>query len=400
MKLGLLVPRYGVEVVGGTEHWLRLLCEHLAADRGWAVEVWTTCAVSAATWADEYPAGTVSVHGVTVHRHRSESGRNPDYLHQLPRLRRDPGAWSDVDAMDYIRLVGPVCPDAAGAAVDAAAGGALDLLAVTPYLYWPTVTAVPRAGRRVIFHGAAHDEPELYLPIMGDVFQAVGGFAFNSYAERELVERRFQVGHLPSRVIGNAVDEGHGDPARARAALGLDPDEPFVLCLGRVERAKGSEALAALWRTYAERRSGAGRLVFLGPDHETRTEPAGGPVVRAGRQPDEVKWGALAACELLIAPSAQESFSLVVLEAWLAGRPVLVNGRCGPTVEHCRRSGGGVWFEQYGDFEAGLDRLLGDPSLRHEMGARGGAYARREFAWPRILDRYEDLARTIVGRRG
>jgi len=182
--------------------------------------------------------------------------------------------------------------------------------------------------------------------------------------------------------------------------LGLDPDEPFVLCLGRVERAKGSEALAALWRTYAERRSGAGRLVFLGPDHETRTEPAGGPVVRAGRQPDEVKWGALAACELLIAPSAQESFSLVVLEAWLAGRPVLVNGRCGPTVEHCRRSGGGVWFEQYGDFEAGLDRLLGDPSLRHEMGARGGAYARREFAWPRILDRYEDLARTIVGRRG
>ena len=43
MKLGLVVPRYGTEVVGGTEHWLRTLCEHLVALRGWKAEVFTTC---------------------------------------------------------------------------------------------------------------------------------------------------------------------------------------------------------------------------------------------------------------------------------------------------------------------------------------------------------------------
>jgi glycosyltransferase involved in cell wall biosynthesis len=397
LKLGLLVPRYGEEVIGGTEHWLRLLCEHLVADRGWTVEVFTTCAKSAATWADEYRPGTVSLGGVTVHRHRSRSGRNADYLHQLGRLRRDPTSYGMDEAMEYVRLVGPVCPEA----VAAAEASACELVAVTPYLYWPTVTGVPRLGRRVIFHGATHDEPELYLPVMRPVFESVGGFAFNSFSERALVERRFSVGHVPSAVIGNAVDEGRGDPAEARRQLGLTPEEPFVLCVGRVERSKGTAALAAMWELYHHRRrSGpagpAPRLVLVGPEHDPID--AGPGVLVAGRQPDEVKWGALAGCEALVAPSARESFSLVVLEAWLAGRPVVVNGRCGPTVEHCRRSGGGVWYHDYGDFEAGLDLLLGDKALRGGLAARGGAYARRQFAWPRILDRYEELAGRILAR--
>jgi hypothetical protein len=77
MKLGLVVPRYGVDVVGGIEHWLRLLCEHLVALKQWDVEVFTTCAVSAATWADDLPPGDSELDGVTVHRRRSVSGRDP-----------------------------------------------------------------------------------------------------------------------------------------------------------------------------------------------------------------------------------------------------------------------------------------------------------------------------------
>lgn len=393
MRLGLLTPRYGDEVVGGTEHWLRTLCEHLVADRGWDVEVFTTCAVSAATWADEYPPATVDLRGVTVHRHRSVSGRDPHYLHQLGRLRRDPSAYTLEEAREYVRLVGPVCPGATRAAEACDA----DLVAVTPYLYWPAGTAVPAIGRRVVFHGAAHDEPELYLPVMPAVFSSVGGFAFNSFAERDLVERTFGVGHVPSAVIGNAVDEGVGDPTAARRALGLGPDEPFVLCVGRVERAKGTLTLAAMWDLYHRRRGGdAPRLVLLGPEHDP--VPAGPAVIRAGRQPEAVKWGALAACEVLVAPSAQESFSLVVLEAWLAGVPVVVNGRCGPTVEHCRRSRGGIWYDGYGEMEAGVDRLLAEPGRRRAMAAAGAAYARDVFGWERILDRYEELAGRVLDR--
>ena len=394
MKLGLLIPRYGEEALGGIENWLRSLCERLVAERGWEVDVYTTCASSAETWADDYPPGSTELNGVRVHRYRATSGRDPRYLHMIPRLRADPASVGEEWADRYLRLVGPVCPEA----VAAAAGAPCHAVAVAPYLYWPAVEGVPALGPRVVFHPAAHDEPELHLPPMRRVFAAAGGFAYNTFAERELVESTFPVGHLPSEVVGIAVKGERGDPLHARRSLGLDPGERYVLCVGKVERAKGCAVLADMWRIYRQRRPDAPRLVFVGPVHDRIDAPDG--VLLAGRQPEEVKWGALAGCEAVVSPSAQESFSLVVLEAWLAGRPVVVNSRCGPTVEHCLRSGGGLIFDGYGELEVAFDVLLGDAALARTLAERGRSYAETVFAWPTVLDRYERLVAAVARMAG
>jgi len=392
VRLGIVLPRYGADVVGGTEHWLQTLAEHLVAERGFEVEVFTTCATSAVTWADELPPGTTELHGVTVHRHRSVSGRDPAYGALDPLIRRDPGGVPDHVARRFVELVGPVCPDV----LDHAEASACDLIAVTPYLFWPAVHGVPRLGRRVVFHGAAHDEAELHLRILRPVYAAAGGFAYNSFAERSLVERVFPVGQLPGCVVCNTVVERHGDPVAARQALGIG-EAPFLLCVGRVERTKGAHVLAEMFLEYKRRHPGPLKLVFIGPENErVERDP---DLVVAGRQPEAVKWGALRAAEVFVTPSAFESFSLVVLESWLAGRPVLVNGRCAATVEHCRRGHGGLWFDSYGTFEAALDRLLGDDDLRADLGRRGEAYARANFAWPPLLDRYESLCERVLARR-
>jgi glycosyltransferase involved in cell wall biosynthesis len=392
MKLGLVVPRYGMDVVGGIEHWLRSLCEHLVTLKGWDVEVFTTCAVSAATWADEMAPGESELDGVTVHRYRSVSGRDPRYLELNAQIRTTPELVPDALARRFVELVGPVCPQA----LDAAAESDCDLVAVAPYLFWPGVHGAPRRGRRVIFHSAAHDEPELHLPIMREVFQSVGGFAFNSFAEQALVERTFPIAHLPASVIGATVVSRPGDPGSARAVLGLAPGEPFVLCVGRVERAKGSHVLADLWHLYRRRRPGAPRLVLMGPVNEGLE--GDDDVVVAGRHSEEVKWGALEACEFAITPSAWESFSLVVLEAWLAGAAIVVNRRCAATLEHCVRSGGGLSFLDYADFEVVADRLLADPELRDRLVANGRSYTQRVFNWPAIVERYEALADRVLAR--
>ena len=391
MRLGIMLPRYGADVVGGTEHWLQMLAEHLIAERGWEVEVFTTCATSAVTWEDELEPGTSTLNGVTVHRHRSVSGRDPAYGALDPVVRRDPGLLPDAVASRFIELVGPVCPDV----IDHAEASTCDLVAVTPYLFWPAVHGVPRLGRRVVFHGAAHDEAELHFRIMRPVYGAVGGFAYNSFAERTLVERLFPVAHVPGCVVGNTVVERAGDPAAAEA-LGVG-DAPFVLCVGRVERTKGAHVLAEMFAEYKRRRPGPLKLVFIGPEHERVDRHP--DVVVAGRQPEAVKWGALGAAEVFITPSAFESFSLVVLESWLAGTAVLVNGLCAATMEHCRRGGGGLWFTSYATFEAALDRLLEDGDLRADLGRRGEAYARATFAWEPLLDRYEALCERVLARR-
>ena len=393
MRLGMVTPRWGPAVIGGTEYWLRLLGEHLAADLGWEVHAFTTCATSAVTWADALPPGTRVEGGVAVHRHRSVSGRSSTYAPLDAVVRRVPDLLPSAVAESFVSAVGPFNP----ALVDDAAGAGMDLVAVTPYLYRPAIDAVRRLGRRVVWHGAAHDEAELRLPMMPSTFEAVGGLSYNSFAERSLVEATFDVAHLPAAVVGNAVVESAGDAAAAREWIGLDADEPFVLCLGRIERVKGTHALAELWRTYRGRRPGAPRLVLLGSANQALAGDA--HVVVAGTCPEDVKWGALRAAEVLVAPSSWESFSLVVIEAWLAGTPVVVNSRCPPAVEQCRRSGGGLWFDSYAEFEVALDVLLGDSGLRDRLAGRGADFARRAYAWPAILDRYSALCDRVLEPR-
>ena len=105
------------------------------------------------------------------------------------------------------------------------------------------------------------------------------------------------------------------------------------------------------------------------------------------------KWDILADAQVMVTPSAYESFSLVVLEAWTLGVPVLVNGACAATMEHCQRSGGGLWFDSYRSFEATVDRLTGDAGLRAALGEAGRRYTARNYLWPSIIDRYTDVPR-------
>ena len=85
-------------------------------------------------------------------------------------------------------------------------------------------------------------------------------------------------------------------------------------------------------------------------------------------------------------------------EAWSVGIPVLVNQMCAATMEHCRRSGGGLWFTSYPEFEATLGRLVSDASLRAVLGSRGRAFVDRHFRWPVLVDRYDEFLTSVVAR--
>ena len=100
----------------------------------------------------------------------------------------------------------------------------------------------------------------------------------------------------------------------------------------------------------------------------------------------------------MVNPSPHEAFSIVLMEAFSVGLPVVVNGRCAATREHCERSGGGLWFESYATFEAVVDRLVADARLRRIMGGRGRTYVERNFRWPAIIDRYASFVARVGAR--
>ncbi|WP_245592569.1 glycosyltransferase [Actinomadura rifamycini] len=147
-----------------------------------------------------------------------------------------------------------------------------------------------------------------------------------------VARRLYAWGVAPERVVvvPNAVDAAAFafDPARrtaARAALGLAPGEPVVGAVGRLVPTKRFDLLVdALARPAL-----AGvRLLIVGDgpqrhalDRIAAARGVADRVVLAGGTADVA--GALAAMDVLAAPSVQETFGLGVLEGLAAGLPVL-----------------------------------------------------------------------------
>ncbi len=420
MKIAFVVPRYGPAIIGGAETAARLLAEHLVARKGWEVDVLTSCAEDFVTWDDVYPEGEEWINGVKVVRFRSTAGREPSFHPLSAVLLADPRAASMADAERWLDLQGPVTESLA----DAATHWDADALVFYPYLYYPTVRVIDRVTVPTILHPAAHDEPALHLPIFPRVFAAADALVFQTEAERHLVEHTFPVATHHQLLLGLGVDDPEADPddgghvaggerepvdgagaAGVAGAIGVAgtadvaspvPDVPYLLCLGRVDAHKGTTLLATYFARAKERRPGPLRLVLAGPVVEA--PPSHPDVDVVGSVSEADKWALLAGAEALVSPSPWEAFSLVVAEAWSARTPVLVNAACAATVEHCRRSRGGLTFDGYGEFEVVVDRLLDDPGFGQQLGQRGRDYVDARFRWPHVIDRYASFVESVVAR--
>jgi glycosyltransferase involved in cell wall biosynthesis len=250
--------------------------------------------------------------------------------------------------------------------------------------------AVPR-----VLHPAAHDEPALYLPVFGPTYSGADGICYHTAAERRLVQRVHHVAQIPQIVLGLGVGKVVEGGRAGGEILGIG-DRPYLVCVGRVDEHKGSAMLARFFALYKERHPGPLALALVGPVAAT-IEPHPDIVV-TGVVSEADKWDLVRDALVAVSPSALESFSLVVLEAWEQSVPVIVNATCDPTREHAERSGGGLWFESFREFEVTVDRLCADARLRAVLGARGHAYVERYYQWPALIRRYADFLMSVCER--
>lgn len=391
MNVVFVTPRYGPEVMGGAESASRLLAEHLAAEPGFEVSAYSTCALDDLTWENELPPGDTVMNGVSLTRFEV-AGRRPEAFFKVDgRLRRSPRHVSWHESQRWLELNGPHVPDLIGALQDDDA----DVAVFSPYLFLVTVAGIRAAPMPTVLHSAAHDEPALYFPAIGDAFARSDGLCYYTAAERRLVQRIYPVADKPQIVLGI----GLGDPVPGGRSgpdlLGLG-DRPYLVSVGRVDDHKGSAMLDAFFRRYKEHRPGPLALALVGPVAST-IEPHPDVVV-TGPVDEPTKWDLLRDALAAVSPSALESFSLVIMEAWEQAVPVVVNALCEPTRDHCEHSGGGLWFGSYRQFEVVIDRLCQDPELRRRLGASGRAYVQEHYQWPTLTARYARFLESVVER--
>jgi glycosyltransferase involved in cell wall biosynthesis len=390
MKLAFVVPRYGDGIVGGAETLTRGLAEHLAAD-GTAVEVLTTCARDHLTWSNALPPGRTAEGGVTVRRFpvRPRNQRRFDWLQKRILLGGRLGlAEEERWAEESVTSPGLF-------AHLEARGPDYDLVCFAPYLFGTTLGGVPRVAERAALIPCLHDEPFAHLEVVRRTFAACRGFIFNSAPEAALAEKLYGLGDRPAGVVGLGFDAPPPvDAAAFRARHGLTG--PLLLYLGRKEVGKNVHLLVEYARRYRETHRADLTLVLAGDGPVT--VPAGTDGVRDLGYLDRAdKTAAYAAATVVCQPSRNESFSIVLMEAWLAGTPVLVHAGCPVTSHHAFTSGGGLAFGDFYEFAGALDRLLDDADLRRRLAAQGRGYVEREYAWPAVMDRLHATLDRLVG---
>jgi glycosyltransferase involved in cell wall biosynthesis len=390
-RILFVVQRYGREVAGGAELHCREFATRLAG-RGHHVEVLTSRATSADGWDNVYPAGDEELDGVTVHRLGVDAPRNNAAFETMTAEVLWSGAPPSLAEQEEWRLLqGPTLPGLAPW-LEAHAQG-FDVVVHFSYLFATTWAGLPVSGRAAptVLHATAHDEPAFWLPAYDALFALPTRFAWSTEEERQLLLRRGAPD--AGAVIGVGVDLA--SPGRAesfRAVLGLGA-RPYLLFVGRVEAGKGSEELLSFFAAYKERHPGPLALVFVGPAEGRQ----GSDDVRfAGYVDDQQRADAIAGSLALVQPSFFESFSMVLTEAWAQRRPVLVQGHTDVLVGQVRRSGGGVYYRGFAEFEAAVELLTGRAELADELGLRGRAFAERSYRWDAVLDLYESLLATAA----
>lgn len=204
-------------------------------------------------------------------------------------------------------------------------------------------------------------------------------------------------------VIPNGIDEADfrvEDSCQFADRFGLGT-APFILFMGRLNPIKGPDLLLEAFCSIALKHPDI-HLVFAGPDGgmlDSLQKMAKGQgladrVHFIGYVGGRDKAEAYRSAEFLVIPSRQEAMSIVVLEAGIAGTPVLLTNRCG--FDEVATVGGGLVVEATArELAAGLDDMLAERMALKSMGERLQAHVRRNFTWDVIVSRFQDLYRRM-----
>jgi glycosyltransferase involved in cell wall biosynthesis len=379
-----VVPRYGAEVVGGAETLVRRLATR-AVPAGWRSSVATTCAVDHTTWRNELAPGAATVDGVNVLRF-SVDERDAD-RHARAHAAIVAGGASYLDEIEWLST--GVWSRELGRHLEQ---DAHDLAIFCPYLFGTTLWGAQVRPERAAVLPCLHDEPYARLTTVGRVMGAVRGCLFNAPGEERLAHRLHDI--RDGGVVGMGFDPPAG-PARAgfaeRHGLGA-----YVVYAGRLEEGKRVDVAVDHAVRHRREHRDAPRLVLIGSG--TYQPPPGtrDTVLRLGFVSEDEKRSALAGALALVNPSHLESLSIVVMEAWLEGTPVIVAAGSEVMSDHCRASGGGLTFDSYEDYRDAVDGLAADPGEARRMAAAGREYVLDQYGWTAVRSRFRAIAERLA----
>jgi glycosyltransferase involved in cell wall biosynthesis len=380
VKLAVVVQRYGQAINGGAELHARYVAEHLAAHAD--VEVLTTYASDYVTWRNEPLPEHERINGVPVRRFRVDYERD---LLAFSRRSRDvfEHRHSLSDELKWLESEGPTSTALVRHIAEHAAS--YDFCLFFSYRYYHAYHGVRAAADRAVLVPTAERDPAIGLALFQPLFRGVRAVMYNSPEERAMIHAVSGNTDVPAVVvgIGSEVPE-NATPERFRQKYGIH--DRFAIYVGRIDENKGCKELFEFFQGYLRDVHGTLSLVLVG--QSLLPIPQDPRILHLGFLEDSDKFDAMAAAEMLLVPSYFESLSMVTLESWGLGRPVVANGRCDVLKGQCLRSNAGLCYEDYQEFLGTIRAIEASRKFGRALGANGRRFFRENYQWPVIEQKY------------
>jgi glycosyltransferase involved in cell wall biosynthesis len=383
VKLAVVVQRYGQAINGGAELHARYVAEHLA--RHAEVEVLTTYASDYVTWRNEALPEHERINGIPVHRFRVDSERD-----LLTFSRRSKEVFehrhSLSDELRWLDAEGPTCPALVRHIEEHA--GSYDFWLFFSYRYYQAYHGARAAADRAVLIPTAERDPAIGLALFQPLFRGVRAVMYNSPEEQAMIQTVSGNTQVPAVVvgIGSEVPES-AQPDRFRQKYGIH--DRFAIYVGRIDENKGCKELFEFFQGYLRDVHGTLSLVLVG--QSLLSIPSDPRIHHLGFLDDADKFDAMAAAEMLIVPSYFESLSMVTLESWGLGRPVVANGRCDVLKGQCLRSNAGLCYENYPEFLATVRSVEVSRRFGRALGANGRRFFAENYEWRVIEQKYLNM---------
>lgn len=211
------------------------------------------------------------------------------------------------------------------------------------------------------------------------------------------------------RMVYNGVQlhhfEGLIDAAYFKGQYGIMPLQPMILFCGRMNVQKGPDILLNAVPGILGNRGDA-VVVFVGEGPmkeqlEGRAHEMGiGHAVRfVGKKAGDELRKFYKCCDVVVVPSRNEPFGIVVLEGWACAKPVVVTSTdgCGPG-EFVRHEDDGFHVYPEPDSVAwGINQVMNDFERSRQMGLRGRQRCADEFNWDKIAWHTENVYYDVMG---
>ncbi|OGS17876.1 MAG: hypothetical protein A2219_01710 [Elusimicrobia bacterium RIFOXYA2_FULL_50_26] len=223
----------------------------------------------------------------------------------------------------------------------------------------------------------------------------------------ELLREKFPANKIV--VIPNCVDTARFTPCESnckiliRQKFGLPQDAVIINYTGRFEPGKGVETLLESWRRFEKNNPTARHLLIIvgsgSLESHLKTQSAGLRCVRfMGQQ--EATADLFRASDVFVLPSFGEGLSGALLEAMACGLACIVT-RIGGNIDVVTDGRTGILYEPGKPDElcAAIERMIGDQSLRRQLGQNARSFAEQKTSVENITQRYMELYKNVWNLR-